>query len=185
MLGWPAQCGEDDQRCWPDADKANLEEVQKGAQESGGSGPGSARFKTTGPALAAGADGEKSTEPCPGHPNILLSSASCQSKLDKAVLNKEKSDSIQQGLCPGNPGPSLSPSPSPSPSPNPSPSPSFPLTLVLTLTLPGHPNILLTSPACTESRSSDEKGIDDGADDVARAREAETWRRARQVTPQP
>ena len=148
VLGWPAQCGEDDQRCWPDADRANLEEVMEGARQSGGSGKGAAHFKVTGPVLASGADGEESTEPCPGHPNILLSSLSCQSKLDKAVLNKEKADSLEQGLC------------------------------------PGHPNILLTSPACTESRASEGAGTDAAGEEVM-AREAETWRRARQVRPPP
>ena len=52
---------------------------------------------------------------------------------------------------------------------------------------PGHPNILLTSPACTESRASDadaSRDADDAENEV-RAREAETWRRARQVTPPP
>ena len=35
VLGWPAQCAEGDRRCWPDADKANMGEVMKGAKESG------------------------------------------------------------------------------------------------------------------------------------------------------
>ena len=35
VLGWPAQCAEGDRRCWPDADKANMQEVMKGAKESG------------------------------------------------------------------------------------------------------------------------------------------------------
>ena len=35
VLGWPAQCAEGDRRCWPDADKANMNEVMKGAKESG------------------------------------------------------------------------------------------------------------------------------------------------------
>ena len=35
VLGWPAQCAEGDRRCWPDADKANMKEVMKGAKESG------------------------------------------------------------------------------------------------------------------------------------------------------
>ena len=48
VLGWPAQCGEDDQRCWPDADRANLEEVIKGAKEAGGTGKGAAHFKKIG-----------------------------------------------------------------------------------------------------------------------------------------
>ena len=35
VLGWPAQCAYDDRRCWPAADKANLMEVIRGAEESG------------------------------------------------------------------------------------------------------------------------------------------------------
>ena len=76
VLGWPAQCGEDDQRCWPDADRANLEEVIKGAKEAGGTGKGAAHFKKIGHTVPI-AEG-KSEEACPGHPNILLSSPSCQ-----------------------------------------------------------------------------------------------------------
>jgi hypothetical protein len=34
VLGWPAQCAEGDRRCWPEADKANLKAVMKGAKES-------------------------------------------------------------------------------------------------------------------------------------------------------
>jgi hypothetical protein len=34
VLGWPAQCGAGDMRCWPAADKANLQEVLRGKREA-------------------------------------------------------------------------------------------------------------------------------------------------------
>ena len=133
VLGWPAQCGEGDQRCWPDADKANMLEVMKGAEEAGGFGTGFMHFK--GSASAVELEKEKSSGPCPGHPNILSSSPSCQAKMDKAAKKekkeeemkgklqkeKDKADQLEQGLC------------------------------------PGHPNILRASPSCKTS----EEGIDD------------------------
>lgn len=35
VLGWPAQCGMGDGRCWPEADQSNLERVIEGAKEIG------------------------------------------------------------------------------------------------------------------------------------------------------
>ena len=35
VLGWPAQCGYSDRRCWPEADMSNMVEVLKGAREAG------------------------------------------------------------------------------------------------------------------------------------------------------
>lgn len=35
VLGWPAQCGYSDRRCWPEADQSNMVEVLKGAREVG------------------------------------------------------------------------------------------------------------------------------------------------------
>ena len=35
VLGWPAQCGKGDMRCWPEADEANLKEVIEGARTVG------------------------------------------------------------------------------------------------------------------------------------------------------
>jgi len=35
VLGWPAQCGMGDGRCWPEADRSNMEFVVQGAKESG------------------------------------------------------------------------------------------------------------------------------------------------------
>ena len=39
-LGWPSQCGQGDERCWPDADKANMEEIMKGQKEGQKEGRG-------------------------------------------------------------------------------------------------------------------------------------------------
>ena len=47
VLGWPAQCAYDDRRCWPAADKANLMEVIRGAEESGL--PHAERYQSTDP----------------------------------------------------------------------------------------------------------------------------------------
>merc|ERR1712070_1360601 len=33
VLGWPAQCGIGDRRCWPDVDQNNLQKVVDGARE--------------------------------------------------------------------------------------------------------------------------------------------------------
>jgi len=97
VLGWPAQCGQDDQRCWPDADKANMLEVVKGAREYGGYGPSGVHFR----GAAGAASAEKSDKPCPGHPHILSSSPSCGEKAEMASRRKEKVDQLEQGLCPG------------------------------------------------------------------------------------
>ena len=35
VLGWPAQCGYSDRRCWPEADQSNMVEILKGAREVG------------------------------------------------------------------------------------------------------------------------------------------------------
>ena len=35
VLGWPAQCGKGDNRCWPEADEANLRVVMDGARSVG------------------------------------------------------------------------------------------------------------------------------------------------------
>jgi len=35
VLGWPAQCGYSDRRCWPTVDQANMVEVIRGAREAG------------------------------------------------------------------------------------------------------------------------------------------------------
>jgi len=35
VLGWPAQCGYSDRRCWPEADQSNMVEIIKGAREAG------------------------------------------------------------------------------------------------------------------------------------------------------
>ena len=35
VLGWPAQCGMGDGRCWPEADQSNLNAVMDGAKEVG------------------------------------------------------------------------------------------------------------------------------------------------------
>ena len=40
VLGWPSQCGQGDERCWPDADKANMEEIMKGQKEGQKEGRG-------------------------------------------------------------------------------------------------------------------------------------------------
>jgi hypothetical protein len=34
VLGWPAQCGQGDARCWPEADRLNLKEILKGQKET-------------------------------------------------------------------------------------------------------------------------------------------------------
>ena len=35
VLGWPAQCGMGDGRCWPEADQSNMNAVMEGAKEVG------------------------------------------------------------------------------------------------------------------------------------------------------
>ena len=35
VLGWPAQCGEGDYRCWPEADRTNVKQLLKGARLAG------------------------------------------------------------------------------------------------------------------------------------------------------
>ena len=35
VLGWPAQCGAADFRCWPTADRANIKQVIEGARSAG------------------------------------------------------------------------------------------------------------------------------------------------------
>jgi hypothetical protein len=35
VLGWPAQCGEGDFRCWPEADRSNVKQLLKGAKAAG------------------------------------------------------------------------------------------------------------------------------------------------------
>jgi hypothetical protein len=35
VLGWPAQCGSGDRRCWPEADRSNMLEVVKAARANG------------------------------------------------------------------------------------------------------------------------------------------------------
>jgi hypothetical protein len=40
VLGWPAQCGEGDFRCWPEADRSNVKQLLRGARSSGVKGLG-------------------------------------------------------------------------------------------------------------------------------------------------
>jgi len=35
VLGWPAQCGEGDFRCWPEADRTNVKQLLRGARSAG------------------------------------------------------------------------------------------------------------------------------------------------------
>ena len=35
VLGWPAQCGEGDFRCWPEADRSNVKQLLRGARAAG------------------------------------------------------------------------------------------------------------------------------------------------------
>ena len=40
VLGWPAQYGEGDFRCWPEADRSNVKQLLRGARSSGVKGLG-------------------------------------------------------------------------------------------------------------------------------------------------